>query len=99
MPSEKGGGGTSSRSDPPAAGGAFGPSAAGRVNPDSNKMRRLLRTAQLHHSLYFAEPHGLEKLQTLPDDAGKIHRHGVAGLRIGGEVSVERFAGEYDHFG
>src|SRR5689334_11589497 len=110
MPSLNGGGPTSRWSVPPGAGGVLAPSAPSRTTPDSSRAkagatnqgpgaRERLRTTQLHHSLDLAEPHGLEYLEALSDHAGHVQRHGVAGGGVGGEVVVERLAGDRDHFG
>src|SRR5262249_20152595 len=93
MPSENGGGGTSTLSGPVAE-GVFRPSAAtSRANPDSTDsaaaaMRRLLYTAQLHHALNLAQPHGLEEMQALADDARQIPGDDLPGLRVLGEITV-----------
>ncbi len=62
------------RSGPPGD-GVLLPSAASNLAPDSantktaNGSERFSGTAQLHHPLNLAEPHGLEQLQPLADHA------------------------------
>src|SRR5262249_32795344 len=80
-------------------GGVFGPSAAGRVSPDSMKMRATLRTTRLHHALNLAKPHGLEELQALSDHRGKVHRDRVPGIRVRGKVGGESLAGKGNDLG
>src|ERR1035441_7222540 len=96
MPSENGGGGTSRCSEGLVATGGLVPSAASRTSPDSARTMAIarLRTAHLHHALNLAQPHGLEELQAVADDARKVQRYRVSGVGMGGKVAIQSHRSE-----
>src|ERR1700674_3801021 len=89
MPSENGGGGTSRRSGTVGLWGFWVPSAASRTSANSGRRIPCLRTAQLHHALDLTQPHRLEELQPLADNARQVHRYCVAGSGVGRKETVK----------